>query len=46
MKGDFHVRFRERLRLKCLGLLDLRGRNRSLISRRQRCRVAEVQTEG
>ena len=23
MKGDFHVRFCEKLRLKCLGLLDL-----------------------
>ena len=22
MKGDFHVRFRERLKLKCFGLLD------------------------
>ena len=23
MKGDFHVRFCERLKLKCFGLLDL-----------------------
>ena len=23
MKGDFHARFRERLRLKCFGLLDV-----------------------
>ena len=38
MKGDFHVRICERLKLKCFGLLD-RSLNTSTAESPERCRL-------